>query len=349
MDSPAPAARASGPKLLALVRAAIRVRHFSPRTEQAYVYWVRRFVHFNGLRHPALLGSSEVDRFLSHLASVRRVSASTQAQARSALVFLYEAVLRVPLGPAGAIARAKRPRRLPVVLTRDEVRALLDALRRRAGARATWLVAWLLYGAGLRLHECLRLRVKDVDLAARQGGVRAGKGGKDRVTVLPAMLVEPLREHLERVAVLHRRDVARGGGRAPLPGALDRKYPGAAAELRWQFVFPAVRAVAGAAGVRYRHHLDGTAVQRQVTRAVRDAGLTKRATCHSLRHSFATHLIEAGYDIRTVQELLGHRDVRTTMIYTHVLNRGRLGVVSPADVPPRGGRWGPGGGPEGGA
>jgi integrase len=343
---------------LARVRGAARVRHYSPRTEEAYVWWVRRFVHFHDGRHPADLGVPAVEAFLSDLATARRVSASTQNQALAALLFLYGAVLGMPLPRLGNVVRAQRPRRLPTVLTRAEAHAVLAALgapdRARPAAAGAGtgaperppavpadappyaLVATLLYGAGLRLMEALRLRVKDVDLGRGELLVRDGKGGKDRVTVLPAVAADPHTAHLARVRALHARDLARGGGRVALPGALGRKYPNAAGEWGWQWVFPATsRYRDPATGARVRHHLHESAVQRAVRDAALRAGLAKRVTCHTFRHSFATHLLEAGYDIRTVQELLGHTDVRTTMIYTHVLNRGGRGVVSPADLPPQ--------------
>lgn len=315
-------------KLVTQVRQALRVRHYSPRTEEAYVGWIRRFVRFHGLRHPAELGEEDVGRFLTCLAEEDRVSASTQTQAASALIFLYRKVLGQELGWIDNVVRAKAPRRLPVVLTRDEVRAVLQRLE---GAK--WLVVMLLYGSGLRLLECLQLRIKDLDLTRGEILVRRGKGGKDRITVLPAEVKCPLANHLEAVKAQHQRDLARGAGHVDLPHALARKYPGASREWAWQYVFPASRLrTDSATRRRYRHHLHETAVQRAVKQAVRQAGIAKRATCHTFRHSFATHLLENGYDIRTVQELLGHRDVSTTMIYTHVLNRGRLGVRSPADA-----------------
>ena len=321
----APGARP--PKLLATVRRAIRLRHYSGRTETAYVGWVVRFVRFHGLRHPRELDAGAVEAFLSHLAVQGRVSVATQNQARAALVFLYREVLGAPIEAIGEVVRAKRPVRLPVVLTRTEVRAVL---RRLDGQPR--LVALLLYGAGLRLLEALSLRVKDVDFGAGQLLVRHGKGGKDRVTMLPQSAAAPLARHLDAVRRLHARDLARGGGRVVLPGALERKYPAAGREWGWQWVFPAAsRYVDAATGERRRHHLHESAVQRAVRTAVLRTGVPKPATCHTFRHSFATHLLEDGYDIRTVQELLGHSDVRTTMIYAHVLNRGGRGVRSPAD------------------
>lgn len=313
--------------LLRQLRRIIRTRHYSPHTEEAYASWVRRFVRFHGLRHPRELGEYEVERFLSHLAVTDRVAPSTQNQALAALLFLYREVLRLPLAVPEATVRAKRRPRLPVVLTRAEVWRVIETLR---GTPA--LVGLLLYGGGLRLNEALQLRVKDVDLDRGELLIRAGKGGKDRRTVLPESARRPLDAHLRVVQRLHARDLATGGGRVPLPHALARKFPDAGRQWPWQFVFPAARRhIDRTTQEPARHHLHETVMQRAMTRAVRDANLTKRATCHTLRHSFATHLLEDGYDIRTVQELLGHRDIRTTMIYTHVLNRGGRGVRSPAD------------------
>lgn len=315
------------PTLLAQLRAEIRTRHYSPRTEEAYVWWVRRFVRFCGLRHPRDVGQGEVTRFLSNLAVDRRVSASTQNQALSALVFLYGEVLRMPVGWLTTLVRAKRSTRMPVVLTREEVRGILDRL-----PGISWLVAAVLYGTGVRLLEGLRLRVKDVDFAANEIMVRGGKGDRDRVTMLPERLKGPLLHHLADVRRQHERDCAEGAGWVELPGALAVKYPRAGREWGWQWVFPATRGYVDRASREHRrHHLHESVVQRAFREARRAAGIAKPASCHTLRHSFATHLLEAGYDIRTVQELLGHRDVRTTMIYTHVLKRGGLGVRSPAD------------------
>ena len=314
-------------KLIPQMRRALRLGHYSRRTEEAYVRWVIRFVRASGMRHPAELGEEEVTRFLSGLAEAGRVSASTQTQALSAILFLYRNVMRSEFPWLTRVVRAPRRTRLPVVLTRDEVSSLMRQLE-----GPVRLVATLLYGSGLRLLECLQLRVKDVDFESDQLTVRGGKGDKDRITMLPQSIKAELRRHLGRVKGLHERDVAAGGGTVELPTAVARKFPNAGREWRWQWVFPATRTwVDRQTGERRRHHLHETVVQRAVTQAVRAVGLSKRATCHSLRHSFATHLLEDGYDIRTVQELLGHSDVSTTMIYTHVLNRGVMGVRSPAD------------------
>jgi integron integrase len=304
------------------VREACRLRHYSPRTERAYAQWVKRFVLFHGKRHPAQMGAPEIAAFLSHLAVEGRVAASTQNQALAALVFLYVIVLGREAPVLEELVRARRPERLPVVLTREEVDALLARLEGEVR-----LVATLLYGAGLRLLECLRLRVKDVDFGRGEITVRDGKGRKDRVTMLPQALRAPLAEQLRRARRVWDDDRALGFGAVALPDALARKYPNAAREWGWQWIFPASRR-----GAEWRHHLHETAVQRAVKRAARAARLTRPASCHTLRHSFATHLLAAGYDIRTVQELLGHRSVATTMIYTHVLNRGARGVRSPLDV-----------------
>lgn len=317
----------SGPRLLEQVRARIRFKHYSIRTEQAYVDWIKRFIRHFDKQHPKDMGAEEVQAFLSHLAVAGNVAASTQNQAKSALLFLYKEVLAAELPWLDKVESAKASKRLPVVLTQDEVVAVLARLQ---GTHA--LIARLLYGTGLRIMEGLRLRVKDVDFARGEILVRDGKGAKDRVTMLPASLVPALREHLDRVRELHRQDLAAGHGEVYLPYALDRKYPAAGREWMWQYVFPSSRlSVDPRSSVVRRHHVIDQAVQRSIRQAVRDAGLNKPATPHTLRHSFATHLLESGYDIRTVQELLGHSDVSTTMIYTHVLNRGGRGVASPLD------------------
>jgi integron integrase len=315
------------PKLLEKYRERLRVKHYSLRTEDAYLHWVRRYIYFHGKRHPQEMGGSEVEAFLSHLATEGRVSPSTQNQALAALLFLYREVLEKELPWMDGMVRAKRPARVPVVLTENEVRALLAQLD---GTR--WLASSLLYATGMRLLEGLRLRVKDVDFERREIAVRDGKGGRDRRTMLPERLIEPLRSHLARVKVLHERDLAEGFGEVYLPFALARKYPKAGRSWPWQYVFPAgSRSVDPLDGVVRRHHLDEKVVQRAVSHAARKAGIAKPVSPHILRHSFATHLLDGGYDIRTVQELLGHKDVSTTMIYTHVLNRGGRGVRSPLD------------------
>jgi integron integrase len=314
-------------RLIPSVRRLMRARHLSRLTEEAYVRWIVRYVRFHGLRHPRTLGAKEMREFLSYLATDRNVAASTQGQALAALLFLYVDVLRDPVPWIEDVVRARYSQHLPVVLTRDEVRLVLSKMK-----GVSRMVATLLYGSGLRLMEALCLRVKDVDFGLNQILVRDGKGGRDRVTMLPSAARSALESHLARARRLHERDLASGAGRTILPYALARKYPNAASEWAWQWVFPARRiAVDTKTRARYRHHLHQTVVQREMREAVRAAGLSKRATCHTFRHSFATHLLEDGHDIRTVQELLGHRDVSTTMIYTHVLNRGGLGVKSPVD------------------
>jgi integron integrase len=316
------------PKLLDQLREAIRARHYSIRTENAYCDWARRFILFHGKRHPREMAADEVTAFLTHLASERNVSASTQNQAKSALLFLYRQVLGIELSWLDEIVQAKRGTRLPVVLTPREVRDLLGATQGTMG-----LIVGLLYGTGMRLLECLRLRVKDVELTRREILIREGKGNKDRVTVLPENLVLPLQKHLVRVKALHDADIAAGFGEVYLPDALERKYPRAAGQWGWQWVFPSpVRSVDPRSGIERRHHIYPESVQRAVREAARHVGISKPCTPHVLRHSFATHLLQAGYDIRTVQELLGHSNVKTTMIYTHVLNRGGRGVVSPLDA-----------------
>jgi integron integrase len=322
--------RSRPPRLLDRLRTELRVRHRSRRTEDAYAAWVRRFVMFHGKRHPAELGPEAITAFLNHLAVDREVAASTQNQALNALVFLYRHVLGRDVKTLDGLIRARGPRRLPVVLLPGEAHALIARLR-----GVEQLVAGLLYGSGLRLLEALTLRVKDVDFERREVRVRRGKGDKDRVTPLPEACVRPLLVHLREVRALHERDLSEGFGGVALPDALARKYPNAAREWPWQWVFPASRRYCEAAtGVERRHHLHETVLQRAVKRAVAAAGIAKPASCHTLRHSFATHLLEAGYDVRTVQELLGHRSLQTTMIYTHVLNRGGRAVKSPLDTVP---------------
>lgn len=315
------------PRLLDQVRGKIRLKHYSIRTEQAYVDWIKRFVLHFDKRHPVEMGAREVEVFLTHLAVQGKVAAATQNQAKAALLFLYREVLEQDLPWLQNVEQAKAPKRLPVVLTQDEVQAVLSRL-----SGTHWLVAGLLYGSGLRIMEALRLRIKDVEFSRGEILVREGKGFKDRVTMLPAVLAAPLKVHLEQVRALHEQDVEEGYGEVYLPYALDRKYPAAGREWGWQYVFPSKnRSVDPRSGAVRRHHVQDQAIQRAIRQAVRDAGIIKPATPHTLRHSFATHLLTSGYDIRTVQELLGHKDVATTMIYTHVLNKGGRGVTSPLD------------------
>ena len=315
------------PRLLEQVRAEIRARHYSRRTEEAYVHWIRRFIVFHGRRHPRELAGPEISSFLTWLAVEQHVAASTQNQALSGLLFLYRKVLHQDVGVVELLPRARMPSKVPVVLSPSEVRQVLDQL-----TGVPRIVATLLYGAGLRLQECLELRVKDLDFERREITVRRGKGQKDRRVMLPDAVRRTLEEHVAGVRRLHHADLAAGYGRVVLPDALDRKYPNACTDWAWQFVFPAGRICRDERfGPPTRFHLHESAVQRAVTEAGRKAGLAKRVGCHTFRHSFATHLLETGSDIRTVQELLGHADVSTTMIYTHVLNRGALGVKSPLD------------------
>ncbi len=314
-------------KLLDQVRTVARMRHLSLKTENAYVRQIKRYIIFHHIRHPAEMGEEEIRAYLAHLAVDRRVAASTQNVALAALLFLYRDVLKRKLERVDQIERAQKPGRKPVVFTKDEVRLVLKNL---PGVYA--LIGGLMYGSGLRLMECLRLRVKDVDFSANEVWVRAGKGEKDRVTPLPVSLKERLRKHLLGVKLTHQHDLREGYGGAELPYALERKLVNASQEWIWQYVFPASkRSIDPRSGRERRHHLHDSAAQRAVQMAVRRARIPKRGTCHSLRHSFATHLLQDGYDIRTVQELLGHKDVRTTMIYTHVLNKGGRGVRSPLD------------------
>ena len=307
------------------VRNAIRVRHYSYRTEKTYVDWVKRFIFFHNKRHPKDMAEPEVGAFLTYLAIERRVAASTQNQALNALVFLYKAVLDKPLGEIKDITRAKKPRRLPVVLTTGEIKSLLRELQ-----GIHWLAACLLYGSGLRLMEALRLRVKDIDFERCAIFVRQGKGGKDRVVTLASELVIPLKRHLDYIKVMHDKELTEGFGSVEMPFALGRKYPRAHLEWGWQYVFPSRhRSVDPRSGIERRHHIDATCIQKAIRKAVRSAGIHKPASCHTLRHSFATHLLERGMDIRTVQEQLGHSDIRTTQIYTHVIGHGASGVISP--------------------
>ncbi|MEO8299211.1 MAG: integron integrase [Burkholderiales bacterium] len=322
------ASGAGGPRLLDRLREAIRVRHYSIRTEDSYVHWARRFILFHGKRHPMDMGAAEVTAFLTHLACDRSVAAATQAQARSALLFLYKQVLGVELPWLDEVVSAKPTRRLPVVLTPREVQALLHEMNGTMG-----LIAALLYGTGMRLLEGLRLRVKDIEFERRELIVREGKGAKDRVTVLPDNLMLPLQDQLAGVRRQHQADLAAGRGDVWLPDALATKYPGSARAWGWQWVFPSAGfSIDPRSGAERRHHLHEQSVQKSVGGAARRAGIVKPCSPHVLRHSFATHLLQAGHDIRTVQELLGHSDVRTTMIYTHVLNRGGRGVRSPLDA-----------------
>lgn len=321
-------ARMPKSKLLEKMRAEIRLRHYSLRTEQSYIHWVRRFILYHNKRHPAEMGKREITAFLSYLAVDRKVSASTQNQALSAILFLYKQVLDLKLEWLDEVVRAKRPQHLPVILSREEVRILLDEIQGTNG-----LVAQLLYGTGMRKMECLRLRIQDIDFSYRQITVRSGKGNKDRVTLLPDCLAEPLQAHLEKVRRVHRMDLNEGYGEVYLPYALERKYPNAGKSWSWQYTFPATRrSVDPYTGVIRRHHWYEDNVSRAIREALRRSGINKRVTVHTLRHSFATHLLEEGYDIRTVQELLGHKDVKTTQIYTHVLNKGGRGVRSPLDT-----------------
>ncbi len=319
---PAPAK----PTLLNQVRVAIRTRHYSIRTEQAYVHWVKRFILFHKKRHPAEMGDHEITAFLNHLATEEHVAASTQNQALCAILFLYKNILKRDVG-ALRIEWAKKPKKLPVVLSRRETRAIMQQLH---GSK--WIMGNLLYGAGMRLSECLRLRVKDIDFDYQQIVVRNSKGNKDRVTLLPGVLNEPLRLQVDKVRRLHERDLKSGFGEVSLPGALSKKYRNSGRELGWQYVFPSRSlSIDPRNGLKQRYHVLPCVLQKAVKQAIRNAGIVKHAGCHTLRHSFATHLLENGQDIRTVQELLGHTNLNTTMIYTHVLKQGRLGVISPSD------------------
>lgn len=314
-------------KLLDQVREAIRLKHYSYRTEQTYVDWIKRFILFHNKRHPAEMGAAEIEAFLTHLAVNEKVAASTQNQAYSALLFLYREVLHQEFPVPLQALRAKKPKRLPTVLTKEEVQRVFAHL-----SGMYLLMARLLYGSGLRLMECLRLRVKDLDFHYRTITVRDAKGENERITILPKSLIEPLQDHLHTVKRIHQDDLAKGYGAVYLPYALERKYPNANREWGWQYVFPSNRlSVDPLSGVIRRHHLDESGLQKAIRHAARLAGIAKPVGPHTLRHCFATHLLEAGYDIRTVQELLGHKDVKTTMIYTHVLQRGGMAVRSPLD------------------
>jgi integron integrase len=316
-----------GRRLLEQVHDRMRQKHYSPRTERSYKDWIIRYVHYHGMKHPAEMREAEITAYLTYLAVVRRVSASTQNQALAALLFLYKEILRIELGWCDQIVRAKRPVRIPVVLTREEVRAILSRMH-----GVTRLMAALIYGTGMRLTECTQLRIKDVDFRRNEIRVRAGKGQKDRVVPLPVCIKPELAARIRETKRLHQRDLANGTGAVEMPGALARKYPNAPREWAWQWVFPATRQYMDReTGERRRHHIHETVLQRAFKEAVRHAGVQKSASVHALRHSFATSLLEGGYDIRTVQELLGHANVSTTMVYTHVLNRGARGVRSPLD------------------
>ncbi len=321
-------ADSTGPRLLDQVRNRIRCKHYSIRTEQAYIDWIKRYIYFHNKQHPRDLDERHITEFLNHLAVQKKVASSTQNQALCALVFLYREVINKDLAQFKDLVHAKRPSKLPVVFTREETRSILLQLD-----GVTWIMGQLLYGAGLRVMECVRLRVKDIDFGYKQIVVRDGKGHKDRVTMLPEIVIESLSRHLEKVRKSHEIDLKAGFGTVYLPYALERKYPNANRSWGWQYVFPASRrSIDPRSGIEQRHHLSEVVLQRAIKRAIKACNIVKPGSCHSLRHSFATHLLEAGYDIRTVQELLGHKDVSTTMIYTHVLNKGGKGVQSPSDM-----------------
>lgn len=315
------------PRLLDQVRQMIRVKHYSLRTEESYVNWIRRFIIFHNKKHPVAMGEKEIGEFITHLAKNQKVSASTQNQALCAVVFLYKSVLKKDLEDSISIYWSKKPKRLPVVFTKSESAEVLNNLKGEH-----WLVGMLLYGSGLRLSESLELRVKDIDFGYNQITVRDSKGVKDRITMLPQKIVQPLKEHLVKVKSLHELDLKNGFGTVHLPYAIEGKYVNAKYEWGWQYVFPATKiSTDPRSGIQRRHHLYDAVVQKAVKKAIRDAGIFKHASCHTFRHSFATHLLESGYDIRTIQELMGHKNVETTMIYTHVINQGGKGVKSPAD------------------
>lgn len=315
------------PKLLTQVREILRLKHYSIRTEEAYVYWIKRFIIFHNKRHPLEMGSEEIGEFLTSLAVQGKVSASTQNQALCAIVFLYKNVIKKGPGNFRDFVFAKRPEKLPSVLTKEEIKAVLQRLQGNY-----WIIGNLLYGSGLRLMECLRLRVKDIEFSYNQVIVRDGKGQKDRITILPELLKEKLAEHLQKIKKLHEKDLSQGNGRVYLPFALERKYPNANKEWGWQYVFPSSElSTDPKTRNKQRHHIDESVIQKVIKHAIRESGIIKQAGCHTFRHSFATHLLEDGYDIRTVQELLGHESLNTTMIYTHVMKKGGMGVKSPAD------------------
>jgi len=316
------------PKLLDQVRAAVRTKHYSMKTEEAYVHWIKRFILFHNKRHPKEMGEKEINQFITHLAVKAKVSASTQNQALCAIIFLYKQVLKIEIGDLGNVTWAKKPAKLPVVFNREEVTKVLNQL-----SGMNLMMAMLLYGSGLRLSECLQLRVKDIDFQYKQITIRSAKGDKDRVTLLPEYVIEPLKKHLTYVKMLHDKDLKDGYDSVYMPYALGRKYPNVGREFGWRFVFPATQISKDPrTGIQRRHHIHESVLQKAVKKAIRQAGIYKHASCHTFRHSFATHLLESGYDIRTVQELLGHQDLNTTMIYTHVLNKGAFGVKSPADL-----------------
>lgn len=315
-------------KLVDQIRAQMRVKHYSIRTEQAYINWIRKYILYHNKRHPNEMGALEINQYLTHLANKKNVAVSTQNQALCAILFLYKEVLRIEIRDLGEIIKTKKPKRLPTVLTPEEVRLVMNQL-----SGIPWLMINLLYGAGLRQMECLRLRVHDVDFSYNQITVRGGKGDKDRLTMLPQVIKEPLQKHLVKVKKLHEQDLNNGYGQVYLPYALEKKYPNASKEWGWQYIFPARElSVDPRTGFKRRHHEGEWLLQRIVREARIKSGLSKRISCHTFRHSFATHLLQAGYDIRTVQELLGHSDLKTTMIYTHVIKQGGQGVQSPADM-----------------
>jgi integron integrase len=316
------------PKLLNQVRNALRTRHYSIRTEEAYLNWIKKFILFHKKRHPKEMSEKEINEFLTHLAVNKKVSASTQNQALCAIVFLYKHILNIELLDLNDITWAKKPQKVPEVFTQQEVQHVISHLK-----EIHWIIGVLMYGTGMRLMECLRLRVKDIDFSSHKITIRSGKGEKDRITMLPELIVPALQNHLQQVKKQHDQDLKKGYGTVYLPYALEKKYPNANREWIWQYVFPSAKlSTDPRSNVKQRHHLDEASIQRAVKKAIRQAGIRKHASCHTLRHSFATHLLESGYDIRTVQELLGHEDVNTTMIYTHVLKKGVLGVRSPADM-----------------